>query len=123
MPTLDIEKKLSLIHPTLISALYLFNPFTVLSCISRSTIIFSNLSVIMALFWSLLGKKKNHHHHYYLCKIIFIYLFIRLLACIENEQFAMIWIALATYLSVYPAMLVPALYLLLPSHKRVILKK
>ncbi|CAO3649261.1 unnamed protein product [Cunninghamella blakesleeana] len=90
MPTLDIEKNLTLIHPTLISALYLFNPFTVLSCISRSTIIFSNLSVIMALFWSLL----------------------------EKEQFAMIWIALATYLSVYPAMLVPALYLLLPQHKR-----
>ncbi|CAO3653942.1 unnamed protein product [Cunninghamella echinulata] len=90
MPTLAIEKKLSLIHPTLISALYLFNPFTILSCISRSTIIFSNLSIIMALFWSLL----------------------------ENGPFAMIWIALATYLSVYPAMLVPALYLLLPSHKK-----
>ncbi|KAI8099917.1 GPI transamidase subunit PIG-U [Halteromyces radiatus] len=85
-PTLAIEKEIDLIHPTTVAALYLFNPLTILSCVSKSTILFTNLSVIMALSWALIGR----------------------------YDFSMMWIALASYLSVYPAMLVPPLILLLP---------
>ncbi|KAI9491481.1 GPI transamidase component-like protein [Zychaea mexicana] len=77
------------LQPHLVAALYLFNPFTVLSCVSRSSIIFSNLSIVMAI----------------LC------------AQRDRRAMAMGWIAFATYLGLYPAMLVPPLVLMQPSSK------
>ncbi|KAG1454790.1 hypothetical protein G6F56_007235 [Rhizopus delemar] len=71
------------ISPNTVAALYLFNPFTILSCASQSTLLFTNLSVVMA---TLSGSKGNTHP-------------------------SMFWVALAAYLSFYPAMLLPALLL------------
>ncbi|CAG8459563.1 11735_t:CDS:10 [Diversispora eburnea] len=75
-PRLDIE--LDEINPWIISGLYLFNPLTIASCLSQSTIIFTNLSIILGTYYSL----KN------------------------NKSYGMFWIAMATYLSFYPLMLV-----------------
>lgn len=44
------------ISPNTVAALYLFNPFTILSCASQSTLLFTNLSVVMA---TLSGSKGN----------------------------------------------------------------
>ncbi|CAG8688722.1 15264_t:CDS:2, partial [Dentiscutata erythropus] len=75
-PRLDIE--LDEINPWIISGLYLFNPLTIASCLSQSTLIFTNLSIILGTYYSL----KNH------------------------KSYGMFWIAMATYLSFYPLMLV-----------------
>ncbi|ORX90914.1 PIG-U-domain-containing protein [Basidiobolus meristosporus CBS 931.73] len=62
----------------LISALYLFNPYSVLTSLARSTIVFTNLCVILAFSTSLRG----------------------------NKFWSMFWVAMAAYLSFYPIMLV-----------------
>lgn len=79
------------ISPTTVAALYLFNPLTILSCVSKSTLLFTNLSIVLSLLSALKGKTKP----------------------------TMFWIALASYLSFYPAMLVPALFLILDDGKTV----
>ncbi|CAG8489483.1 2933_t:CDS:2 [Acaulospora morrowiae] len=79
-PRLDIELKAGKpieIDPWIISGLYLFNPLTIASCLSQSTIIFTNLSIVLGTYYSL----KN------------------------NKSYGMFWIAMATYLSFYPLML------------------
>ncbi|KAI7877137.1 PIG-U-domain-containing protein [Lichtheimia hyalospora FSU 10163] len=83
-PKLDVEQNMRRIRPQTIAILYLFNPFTILSCVSKSSILFTNLSVIMATLWASLG----------------------------NAPLSMIWVALASYLSFYPAMLVPPLLIM-----------
>ncbi|KAG1111924.1 hypothetical protein G6F42_014889 [Rhizopus arrhizus] len=88
-PALQVEQGRSPIQPTTVAALYLFNPLTILSCISKSTLVFTNLSIAMALLSALKQK----------------------------QQASMFWAALASYLSFYPAMLVPALLLILKSPK------
>ncbi|KAI8339751.1 GPI transamidase subunit PIG-U [Chlamydoabsidia padenii] len=90
LPKLTVEEKLPLINPTTVAALYLYNPLTILSCVSRSTILFTNLSVIMALYSGLSRR----------------------------FSFSMMWIALGSYLSVYPAMLVAPLLLMLPERTK-----
>ncbi|KAI9019341.1 GPI transamidase subunit PIG-U [Phycomyces nitens] len=75
------------ILPSTVAALYLFNPFTILSCVSKSTILFTNLSIVMSLLWASLG----------------------------NTVASMFWVAMASYLSFYPVMLVAPLGLLLKS--------
>lgn len=54
-PKLAIEKDKQPIHPSTVAALYLFNPLAILSCISRSSVIFTNLSIVVALLWAQLG--------------------------------------------------------------------
>ncbi|CAO3630127.1 unnamed protein product [Mucor fragilis] len=88
-PVLQVEQGRSPIQPTTVAALYLFNPLTLLSCISKSTLIFTNLSIALALLSALKQK----------------------------QQASMFWAALASYLSFYPAMLVPAFLLILKSPK------
>jgi phosphatidylinositol glycan class U len=61
LPRLAVEEKLALIDPTTVAALYLFNPLSILSCVSRSTILFTNLSVVMALFSGLSGTGNSFH--------------------------------------------------------------
>lgn len=73
------------IDPSTVAALYLLNPLTILSCVAKSTLLFTNLSIAMALLSALKQKSRP----------------------------AMFWIALASYLSLYPVMLVPALLLIL----------
>ncbi|KAG0359811.1 hypothetical protein BGZ54_009812 [Gamsiella multidivaricata] len=68
-----------------VAALYLFNPFTIASCIGRSTILYSNVAVVSGIW---MGMKRN--------KIL-----------------AMFSVALAAYLSLYPAMLIIPVILLL----------
>jgi GPI-anchor transamidase subunit U len=57
-PKLEIEKELSPIDPWTVAALYLFNPLTVLSCVSKSTLIFSNFSIVLAITLALKGTKE-----------------------------------------------------------------
>ncbi|KAG0317312.1 hypothetical protein BGZ99_006397 [Dissophora globulifera] len=68
-----------------VAALYLFNPFTIASCLGRSTILYSNLAVVAGIW---MGMKRN-------------------------QNLAMFNIALATYLSLYPAMLTIPVWLML----------
>lgn len=88
---LKVERNWIPISPTTVAALYLFNPFSILSCVSKSTLLFTNLSIVLSLLSALKGKTKP----------------------------TMFWIALASYLSFYPAMLVPALFLILDDGKTV----
>ncbi|KAI9468453.1 MAG: PIG-U-domain-containing protein [Benjaminiella poitrasii] len=78
-------KKTSNLSGNTIAALYLFNPFTILSCVSRSTIILTNLSMALSLLSALRGR--GHQ--------------------------AMFWIALASYESLYPIMWAPVLLMLI----------
>lgn len=57
-PKLEVEKDMSPIDPWTVAALYLFNPLTILSCVSKSTLIFSNLSIVLAIVLALKGTKK-----------------------------------------------------------------
>lgn len=91
---LKVERNWIPISPTTVAALYLFNPLTLLSCVSKSTLLFTNLSIVLSLLSALKGKTKP----------------------------TMFWIALASYLSFYPAMLVPALFLILDDKKVSIFK-
>ncbi|GAA5800984.1 hypothetical protein HPULCUR_006424 [Helicostylum pulchrum] len=88
---LQVEHDTTPILPSTVAALYLFNPLTILSCVSRSTLLFTNLSIVLALLSGLKGRSKP----------------------------AMFWIALASYLSFYPTMLLPALLLVLDDKKNV----
>ncbi|KAL1929598.1 hypothetical protein VTP01DRAFT_1736 [Rhizomucor pusillus] len=83
-PKLAIEKDKQPIHPSTVAALYLFNPLAILSCISRSSVIFTNLSIVVALLWAQLGR----------------------------TNISMCWAAVATYFGFYPAMLVPPLIMI-----------
>ncbi|KAI8364651.1 GPI transamidase subunit PIG-U [Radiomyces spectabilis] len=84
-PKLKVEEKLSGLQPSTVVYLYLFNPLTILSCVSKSTILFTNLSIVMAIFWAMMYRPKM----------------------------AMFWAALASYLSFYPLMLLPPLIIML----------
>ena len=68
----------------MIMAMYLFNPFTLLSCVGRSTNIVTNSAIIQAIACGVIGGSGK----------------------------AMLALALATYLSLYPALLLPPLLLL-----------
>ncbi|KAH8703295.1 putative GPI transamidase component PIG-U [Talaromyces proteolyticus] len=67
-----------------IAAWYLFNPFVVSTCLARSTTIFTNTSILYAISNAVNGNNVN----------------------------AMIALAIASYLSLYPALLFPPLVLL-----------
>ncbi|KAI8376903.1 GPI transamidase component, partial [Blakeslea trispora] len=88
-PKLKDEVSMQSISPWTVSVLYLFNPLTILSCVAKSTLIFTNLAVVMAILSSLRQRPKT----------------------------AMFWIALASYLSFYPIMLVPAFLIILKSFR------
>eukprot|EP00833_Pecoramyces_ruminatium_P005612 jgi/Orpsp1_1/1179644/evm.model.c7180000070189.1 len=45
-----------LLNPLLVATIYLVNPFSILSCLSKSTIIFNNLTYILAIHFAI---KKN----------------------------------------------------------------
>lgn len=57
---LQVEKDISPILPSTVAALYLFNPFTILSCVSRSTLLFTNLSIVLSLLSALKGVFKEN---------------------------------------------------------------
>ncbi|KAI8997431.1 GPI transamidase subunit PIG-U [Pilobolus umbonatus] len=82
---LKVELNRVPISPAKVALLYLFNPFTLLSCISKSTLIFTNLSIILSILAALKGK----------------------------EKLSVFWISLASYFSLYPVMLLPPLILIL----------
>jgi phosphatidylinositol glycan class U len=91
-----IAEKLSIPTPrfnklngAFIAAAYLFNPFTILSCLGKSTTIFTNTAIIQAVLSAQSG----------------------------NGIRAMFGIALGTYLSMYPALLLPPVLLMV--HKSV----
>ncbi|RUS14551.1 GPI transamidase-like protein component PIG-U [Endogone sp. FLAS-F59071] len=77
-PKLAVENGQKGIAPWTVGALYLFNPLSILSCVSKSTIIFTNASVVFAVYYALKGDK----------------------------SLGMFWVAMASYLSFYPAMLI-----------------
>ncbi|KAK3807933.1 MAG: major facilitator superfamily permease Cdc91p [Benniella sp.] len=69
-----------------VATLYLFNPFTIASCVGKSTILFSNMAAVAGIW---MGMRRN-------------------------KTLAMFSIALATYLSFYPSMLaIPVVLMLL----------
>ncbi|KAF9912846.1 hypothetical protein EC991_008712 [Linnemannia zychae] len=68
-----------------VATLYLFNPYTIASCIGRSTILYSNAAVVAAIWMGMKG----------------------------NKSLAMFSVAAATYLSLYPAMLIIPVILML----------
>lgn len=63
----------------------MLNPFMIASCLSKSTVLFSNFTVAAAFYFS----------------------------CKGHGILAMLWLALATYLSFYPWMLVIPMILVL----------
>jgi GPI-anchor transamidase subunit U len=72
------------LHSTIVSAAYLLNPFTVAACLGRSTSIFTNTAIINSIS-----------------------------AALEGNVFkAMFALGFATYLSMYPALLLPPIALL-----------
>ncbi|KAH0842632.1 Phosphatidylinositol glycan anchor biosynthesis class U protein [Fonsecaea pedrosoi] len=75
---------------SLIAAAYLFNPFTILSCLGRSTSIFTNAAIIQAVFNAQSG----------------------------NAIRAMFALAIGTYLSMYPALLLPPTLLMIHKNNR-----
>ncbi|CAG8581623.1 15958_t:CDS:2 [Funneliformis mosseae] len=92
-PRIEIELKENVskeIDPWIIAGLYLFNPLTIASCLSQSTIIFTNLSIVLGTYYSLK----------------------------DNKSYGMFWIAMATYLSFYPFMLISPLILILINHAK-----
>ncbi|CAG8655607.1 593_t:CDS:2, partial [Funneliformis caledonium] len=92
-PRIEIELKENVskeIDPWIIAGLYLFNPLTIASCLSQSTIIFTNLSIVFGTYYSLK----------------------------DNKSYGMFWIAMATYLSFYPFMLISPLILILINHAK-----
>lgn len=52
---LKVERDITPISPSTVAALYLFNPLTILSCISKSTLLFTNLSIVLSLLSALKG--------------------------------------------------------------------
>eukprot|EP01112_Ceratiomyxa_fruticulosa_P011800 TRINITY_DN3235_c0_g1_i1.p1 TRINITY_DN3235_c0_g1~~TRINITY_DN3235_c0_g1_i1.p1 ORF type:complete len:429 (-),score=71.33 TRINITY_DN3235_c0_g1_i1:101-1387(-) len=74
----------------LIATLYLFNPFTIFSCIGMSTTNINNTSIIVALFYAHKG----------------------------NIPLTSFFIALASYLTIYPIVLVPPLIVLLHKYNQ-----
>ncbi|KAF9419364.1 hypothetical protein BGZ94_009437 [Podila epigama] len=71
-----------------VASLYLFNPYTIASCIGRSTILFSNMAVVAGIWMGMKG----------------------------DRTLAMFSIAMASYISLYPAMLtLPVLIMLTDS--------
>ncbi|KIW71802.1 hypothetical protein PV04_00035 [Phialophora macrospora] len=69
----------------LIAAAYLFNPFTILSCLGRSTSLFTNAAIIQAVLYASSGDGIR----------------------------AMFGLAIGTYLSMYPALLLPPTLLMI----------
>ncbi|KAI9280166.1 GPI transamidase subunit PIG-U [Umbelopsis sp. AD052] len=98
-PMLEVEKAMSPIDPWTVAALYLFNPLTIFSCVSKSTLIFTNLSVVLSVALALKG----------------------------DAIYSMFWVAVASYLSFYPAMIMPALVLIIsnwtPSNNSTLMKQ
>ena len=74
---------------SLIAAAYLFSPFTILSCLGRSTSIFTNTAIFQAVLYAQSGDAVR----------------------------AMFGLAAGTYLSMYPALLLPPTLLMLQKHK------
>ena len=73
----------------LIAAAYLFDPFSILSCLGRSTGIFTNTAIIQAVLYAQAGDGMR----------------------------SMFALAMGTYLSMYPALLLPPTLLMLHKHK------
>ena len=76
--------RFELLDGTLIAAAYLFNPFTILSCLGRSTTIFTNAAIVQAV----LNAQSGHAAR------------------------AMFALAGGTYLSIYPFLFLPPVLLL-----------
>jgi phosphatidylinositol glycan class U len=74
---------------TIIAAAYLFNPFTVLSCLGKSTSIFTNTAIVQAVLNAQSG----------------------------NAVRAMFSLAIGTYLSMYPGLLLPPVLLMILKNK------
>lgn len=80
--------RLKKLDGSLIAAAYLFNPFTILSCLGRSTSIFTNAAIIQAVLNAQSGSAVR----------------------------AMFSLAIGTYLSMYPALLLPPTLLMIHKH-------
>ncbi|KAJ1675287.1 hypothetical protein EV182_001559 [Spiromyces aspiralis] len=65
------------VSPHIVTAIYLFNPLTVATTLARSTIVFSHLAVVMSLYLATKGLKTS----------------------------SLAWAAIASHISVYPAIL------------------
>ncbi|KAM9958194.1 hypothetical protein ACTFIW_001054 [Dictyostelium discoideum] len=74
--------------PNITAALYLFNPFTIFTCIGMSTINLTNLAIVLSLYYSLKGM-------------------------IFQSVFS---VAMASYLSIYPVVLILPCALILKHH-------
>ncbi|KAJ9606100.1 hypothetical protein H2200_009061 [Cladophialophora chaetospira] len=81
--------RFSKLDGSLIAAAYLFNPFTILSCLGRSTSVFTNTAIIQAVLYAQSGDAVR----------------------------SMFGLALGTYLSMYPALLLPPTLLMMHQHK------
>lgn len=84
VPTSRFQK----LNGKLIAAAYLFNPFTILSCLGRSTSIFTNTAIIQAVLYAQAGDAVR----------------------------AMFGLAVGTYFSMYPALLLPPTLLMIHKH-------
>ncbi|KAL1925673.1 uncharacterized protein VTP21DRAFT_556 [Calcarisporiella thermophila] len=86
---LDEERGKAEITPFSVAALYLFNPLTIASCVSKSTVIFSNAAIVGAVVY----------------------------ATKAEISLSMFWLAAASYHSFYPIMLVVPLVMLISSQR------
>lgn len=84
----------------IVFCVYLLNPWTILTCVAQSTIVFNNLAVILCLYAAIKGT--------HLCQACSLFATGRA-AYIEppgNLMLATLCLACATYLSLYPAILI-----------------
>ncbi|CAG8590994.1 993_t:CDS:2 [Paraglomus brasilianum] len=73
------------IEPWVVAGCYLLNPLTIATCLSKSTVVFTNFAVVASVYYAMKG----------------------------NRSYAMFGIAMATYLSLYPITMVALIILLL----------
>jgi len=112
-----------------VATLYLFNPYTIVSCIGRSTILFSNMAAIAGIWMGMKGiiaisksciQSQKSKHRITNTEMDTL----RLSISIGDRALALFSIAVASYLSLYPVMLaIPVMIMLTDSIQDVEAKK
>ncbi|KAI8608305.1 GPI transamidase subunit PIG-U, partial [Chytriomyces sp. MP71] len=78
------------INPVLVGVAYLLNPLSIVTCLAKSTLLFNSAAVVAGVYFAVKGE----------------------------SVYSMFFLALATYLSVYPFMLVFPCGVLIASHSK-----
>ncbi|KAJ3022551.1 hypothetical protein HKX48_005869 [Thoreauomyces humboldtii] len=97
-----------LLHPENVGALYLMNPYSILACLALSSLVFTILAIAKGIEFATKGELPKHR------QIVSRGLITSFRA--GNRNASMLALAVAAYLSLYPAMLVAPATLLLAQH-------